>query len=123
MTDQVPHPIAPIYDRLIFNDPDHLQAAREFAHRTNQTDKLEREFAHLQKWSENGNLKTWISPDFVPHSFYFEMYPDTFDRIPNDRKHRDMNGGIIYHGPMEDGARPETFSVNLTPQNSWSMHT
>ena len=114
----------PHYDRLIFNDPAHLQAAREFAARTNQSEKLEIHFSNLQAWSEQSNLKTWISVDFVPHSFYFQMYPDTFDTIPNDwQKHRHMNGGIIYHGPLEDGARPQTFSVNLTPQNSWSMHT
>ena len=34
-----------------------------------------------------------------------------------------MNGGVIYHGPLEDGSRPETFAVTLTETNSWFIHT
>jgi hypothetical protein len=36
-----------------------------------------------------------------------------------------MNGGLIYHGPHDnggDGGFP-TFSVNLSPVNGWTIHT
>ena len=111
-------------NRLIFFNTEHLQDTREFAARTGQTDKLEGVFARINQLAENCHAKVWISPDFVPHSFYFQMYPDTLDAIPNDcQRHRIMNGGVIYHGPLEDGSQPETFAVTLTQENSWSIHT
>jgi hypothetical protein len=85
--------------RLIFSNPEHLQAAREFAERTRQTAQLE-------------------------HVLDFQLYDERFEAVPDDwQKHRIMNGGVIYHGPMENGTRPETFAVTLTPENSWSIHT
>jgi hypothetical protein len=111
-------------ERLIFFNTEHLQEARDFATRTGQADKLESVFARLNQIAENSHAKVWLSPDFVPHSFYFQMYPDTLDTIPNDwQKHRIMNGGVIYHGPLEDGSHPETFAVTLTQEYSWSIHT
>ena len=111
-------------ERLIFFNTEHLQEARDFAIRTGQAEKLESIIARLNQIAENCHARVWLSPDFVPHSFYFQMYPDTLDAIPNDwQKHRIMNGGVIYHGPLEDGNRPETFAVTLTQVNSWSIHT
>ena len=58
-----------------------------------------------------------VYTDFAPKSFYFV------------RKRKDGsfagNGGIIYHGAHDnggDGSAP-TFSVNLTPQKGWCIHT
>ena len=111
-------------ERLVFFNPEHLQQARDFAKRTGQAEKLETVLARLDQIAENCHARVWISPDFVPHSFYFQMYPDTLDAIPNDwQKQRIMNGGVIYHGPLEDGSQPETFAVTLTQENSWSIHT
>lgn len=111
-------------ERLIFTNPEHLQKTREFAARTDQTAKLEERFAHLQGIAENYNAKVWLSPDFVPYSFYFQIYPEQFEEIPADwQRYRIMNGGVIYHGPLEDGSQPETFAVTLTQENSWSIHT
>jgi len=111
-------------ERLIFSVPEHLQSAREFASRTHQTDKLEEILNRLNSLAESCHAKAWVSPDFVPHSFYFQLYPDTLDAVPDDwQKQRIMNGGVIYHGSLEDGSHPETFSVTLTQENSWSIHT
>jgi hypothetical protein len=111
-------------ERLIFSNPEHLQEAREFAVRTGQAEKLEEVFARLNRLAWNCKARVWLSPDFVPYSWYFQIYPEGFDDIPNDwQKHRIMNGGVIYHGPLEDGSHPETFAVSLTQENSWSIHT
>jgi len=111
-------------ERLIFSNPEHLQKARDFANHTGQTDKLEEVLARLNRLAENCHAKAWVSPDFVPYSFYFQLYPDTMDAIPDDwQRYRIMNGGVIYHGPLEDGSHPETFAVTLTQENSWSIHT
>lgn len=111
-------------ERLIFSNPEHFQAAQEFAKRTHQIDKLDAVLDRLLCLAQNCKAKVWLSPDFVPHSFYFQLYPDTMDAIPDDwQRYRMMNGGVIYHGPLEDGSHPETFAVTLTQENSWSIHT
>jgi len=41
------------------------------------------------------------------------------------KEERWFNGGLIFHGPHDnggDGGAP-TFSVNLSPQDGWSIHT
>ena len=111
-------------ERLIFSVPEHLQETREFAKRTHQTDKFEEILTRLNNLAENCHAKAWISPDFVPYSFYFQLYPDTMESIPDDwQRYRIMNGGVIYHGALENGSHPETFAVTLTQENSWSIHT
>ena len=64
-----------------------------------------------------GGGHTQISNDFAPQSFYFERF-DKEDRCVG-------NGGIIYHGPHDnggDGSAP-TFSVNVSPTHGWQTHT
>lgn len=112
------------YDRLIFTDTEYLASVRAFGERTNQIEKLDEIFASLQRIATNYKQRVWIHKDFATYSFYFEMYPEMFEKRPDDwRKHRFMNGGVIYHGELEDGSHPQTFSVTLTPQSSWSIHT
>jgi hypothetical protein len=108
--------------RLIVYDEEHLKAACEFADRTNQRAQLDSQLDTLARIAENNNAYAHLYTDFVPHSFYFELYP-TADRERRNRNERIMNGGVIYHGQLENGSSPETFSVTLTPQRSWSIHT
>ena len=54
-----------------------------------------------------GNVELFA--DFVPHSFAFIVFKNG---------KREMNGGLIYHG-----GSTETFTVQLTPTNGWSIHT
>jgi hypothetical protein len=111
-------------ERLNFSNLEHLQEARDFAMRTGQSNQLEAVFGRLNQLAGNCSAKAWLSPDFVPYSWYFQLYPEAFNTIPNDwQRHRIMNGGVIYHGPLEDGSQPETFVVTLTRENSWSIHT
>jgi hypothetical protein len=49
----------------------------------------------------------------------------TTGESPKDDYVKWFNGGLIYHGKHDnggDGSAP-TFSVNLTPQYGWSIHT
>lgn len=106
------------HERLIIHEPEHLQKVRDFADRTHQRAELEEQLSRLV-WN---NVYTHLYKDWAEMSFYFVMRT-----VPEDTGGRDetyyMNGGLIYHGSLEDDRRPETFSVNLLPCNSWGIHT
>jgi hypothetical protein len=100
--------------KMIIHCEEHLAAVRAFADRTNQREALEEKLNQLL-WD---NLYTHLYSDGAPMSFYFVM------RETDEETHKFfMNGGLIYHGKLEDNTRPETLSVTLTPCNSWSIHT
>lgn len=115
---------------LILN-PEHMQAVKDFADRTNQRAQLDEKIAYLETICNADHHEQWtllIYSDFAPMSFYFQIYPTASlingEQIPHDwQQHRIMNGGIIYHGKLEDNTRAETFAVELSPSNSWSIHT
>ena len=107
----------------IYTDPPHLQTVKDFADRTGQRAQLDEKLAYLEGMTRNreaGQDDLYIHSDFSPMSFYFEIYPAGSKR---DNTKRLWNGGLIYHGQLENGTRPETFSVELTQSNSWSIHT
>lgn len=59
--------------------------------------------------------------DFAPYSFEFVISK----KKPDGTYVRWFNGGLIYHGPHDnggDGGGP-TFAVNINPENGWSIHT
>ena len=107
----------------IYSDPAHLQSVKDFADRTGQRKELDSHLTRLESMTRNRDGlqdDLYIFPDFAPMSFYFEIYRSGEQR---DQKLRLWNGGLIYHGKLENGSKPETFSVELTPSNSWSIHT
>jgi hypothetical protein len=108
--------------RIIVYNEEHYQAAFDFADRTNQRDQLEERLKTLELIALNNQAFVHLYTDFVPHSFYFEIYR-TPAREGRNRSERVMNGGLIYHGQLENGSSPETFSVSLTESHSWSIHT
>lgn len=67
-------------------------------------------------------VRARLYKDFAPYSFEFVLevlYEDENDWIFQ------FNGGLIFHGDHDnggDGGGP-TFSVNLSPQDGWSVHT
>jgi len=68
------------------------------------------------------SLRLRLFKDFAPKSFEFVL-----EGMPKGSEEwcRAMNGGIIFHGAHDrggDGGAP-TYSVNLTPQDGWSIHT
>ena len=107
----------------IYTDPAHLKTVQDFADRTSQREALDTQLTRLESMTRNRDGlqdDLYIFPDFAPMSFYFEIYRSGEQR---DQKLRLWNGGLIYHGKLENGSKPETFSVELTPSNSWSIHT
>ena len=98
----------------------------DFAERTNQLEALLECMRHLQRIGENSKAIVYMYTDWAKHSYYFTIFPEdkTLDECNENWKTlRIMNGGVIYHGKDDDGTREETFSVELTPSNSWSIHT
>ena len=94
-----------------------LDKAREFAKRIGKEESLNNALAHLQQVDDNhDDIETTISNDFVPYSFFFERREKSTGRFRG-------NGGLIYHGPLEDGAKPQTFAIQIDPTDGWSIHT
>lgn len=97
-----------------------LDEAKAFADRTGQREKLDAELEYLGHYAERAGRETrcTLYPDFVPYSFGFLL-----EEKKGEEWVRIFNGGLIYHGPLEDGSKPETFSVQLSPTDGWSVHT
>ncbi len=104
-----------------------LEKVRKFADETGQREEFENALKRLTSREENANVgnsmnengsEVELYPDFAPYSFYWVWREKETQRVI-------MNGGLIYHGKHDnggDGGAP-TFSVNLTPQSGWSIHT
>lgn len=124
-----------------------LEEARAHADKIGLRDQLEKQLKYLAEYacqSDPERTRCLLYTDFAPMSFYFVMfkkkptessqleagaYPEGHQRTrlmcPDDGYERWFNGGLIFHGPHDnggDGGAP-TFSVNLTPQDGWSVHT
>lgn len=109
-----------ISTHLIVHCPERLQEVRDFADRTGQR----KQFEEKLEWLVGTNEQYYhhLYEDFAPMSFYWEMTDSPRPALIRD--HRLMNGGLIYHGALEDGSRKENFSVRLvSDENPWSIHT
>lgn len=99
----------------------HLVDTVEFAKDTNQLDQLLERFKYLEEYATKETKCTFYK-DFAPYSFGFVMAR----KLADEEEYTPwFNGGLIYHGTHDkggDGGAP-TFSVNLTPQHGWSVHT
>ncbi len=105
----------------------YLEKVRKFADETGQRIEFELALGKLceREIKENvgnkmgsKNSEVELYPDFAPQSFFWVWKDLTNGQII-------MNGGLIYHGKHDnggDGGAP-TFSVSLTPQSGWSIHT
>jgi hypothetical protein len=97
-----------------------LDEAKAFADRVGKRDNLDDRLEYLGNYARRAGRETrcTLYNDFTPHSFEFLL-----EEKKGDEWVRLFNGGLIYHGPLEDGSKPETFSVQLTPTDGWSVHT
>lgn len=104
---------------LVVQCEDRLAKARAWAEKVGLTDQLQGQLDYLEGYSDR-ETRCQLYTDFAPHSFGFTM------EVKRDGEWvRWFNGGLIYHGPHDnggDGGAP-TFSVNITPTNGWSVHT
>lgn len=76
----------------------------------------------LTLWGRPAAIRVYLGSDFAPHSFTF--YVETQYEGEEEWKFQ-LNGGLIFHGSHDgggDGSAP-TFSVNMSPQDGWSIHT
>ena len=101
---------------------EHLQKAREFAAKIGKTESLEKNIKLLDEWGKEFSfpMRCRLMSDFAPHSFYWIL-----EREKSGVWEFYMNGGLIYHGPHDnggDGGEP-TLSVSLQPHHGWSIHT
>ena len=97
-----------------------LDKELEFA-KTIPTDSLTNMLQRLDVMKNNQpNSEVTIMNDYAPHSFYFECT----NLITGNLR---LNGGIIFHGPHDNGGNGSapTFSVSMTPDSNphWEMHT
>lgn len=106
---------------------DKLVETIRFAERTGQLYDLQDRLNQLGRVA-GADGKIYVSSDFANFSFYWQLYPKD---VPMEtwqkdwQKYRWMNGGLIYHGQLENGIFEETFSVNLARSDgsNWSIHT
>lgn len=96
--------------------PGHWEKVREFAMRTGRCASLQRSLDRLQHIAKNVDGQVYLGADFAPYSFVFSIEAPGWCGL---------NGGLIFHGAHDnggDGSAP-TYSVNLSPQDGWSIHT
>jgi len=112
---------------------EYFNEVEEFAIQADRHDQLMDRIGYLcQADRPDEEISFWGNPmkelrlrlfsDFAPHSFEFVLEGKPKD---SDEWKRCMNGGLIFHGTHDrggDGGAP-TYSVNLTPQDGWSIHT
>lgn len=76
----------------------------------------------LTLWGRPAAIRVSLGSDFAPYSFTF--YVEVQYEGEEEWKFQ-FNGGLIFHGSHDgggDGSAP-TFSVNMSPQDGWSIHT
>mgnify|MGYP003345989501 FL=1 len=118
-----------------------LQKTLKFSYSIDKQDQLLFLLFRLGHGSyNNGNeYVCFLYNDFSPHSFLFSYYNlEDCEIAIDNQKYLDedetilkvkmgkkpwLSGGLIYHGRLPDGSKPETFSVELNPSDGWSIHT
>ena len=94
-----------------------LQKAFELAAKLNLTQSLENGLAGITKHARPG-YSVKLYQDFAPYSFQFAVVDNSTSRCV-------FNGGLIFHGNHDGfgtGSAP-TFSVSLTAEPGWQIHT
>ena len=100
---------------IIDNTNDRLNEIKSYAIKNNLLDSFNRAFSRLETHSDKGYIVTLYS-DFAPLSMEFS--------ITDNGKHI-LSGGFIFHGPHDGfgSGRAPTFSVSLSKETGWSVHT
>lgn len=100
---------------------EYFDSVVDFARRTNQLDSLSTCLNRLSSKYFGRETRVCLYKDFAPYSFQFTKAV----RAENGTWRFAYGGGIIYHGPHDnggDGGAP-TFSVCLEATHGWSIHT
>ena len=118
---------------LVINNKEHMAEVKAFAEKIGMIKQLQDRLNYLDGYAcrvddgvntatiDYGRTKCLLFTDFAPYSFAFTMQRSN----ANGDYEYWFNGGLIFHGPHDnggDGGAP-TFSVNLSPEHGWSIHT
>jgi hypothetical protein len=101
---------------------DYLKQVEAFAEKVGLREQLDEKLKYLGGYAGGVNTRCTLYKDFAPASFEFVM--ERRDCVHTPWK-RWFNGGLIYHGPHDgfgSGGAP-TFSVSLSPEHGWQIHT
>ena len=98
---------------------------KKFARMAGKAKQLADNLRYLAHYAMHGSKKTrcTLFRDFAPLSFEFRL--DTLKGESCKTWRYWFNGGLIFHGQHDgfgSGGAP-TFSVCLTPQDGWQIHT
>ena len=111
---------------------EHFDKVEAFA---NETGRLKEFYKRLESlvWGDisDEELTCWGKPCKVRVRLYADFAPQSFDFVKEvlyegeDEWNFQHNGGFIFHGAHDGGGNggAPTFSVNLSPQDGWSIHT
>jgi len=98
-------------ENIEITNTEHWKKAAAFAEATGQAESLKKALDSLRRIAQNMKQPCRLGWDFAPYSFSFSIGC--------------LQGGVIYHGPHDnggDGGAP-TYSVNLSPEQGWQIHT
>lgn len=111
---------------------DHFLAVQDFAREAGRLDdflgRLEQlvwgdlSDEDLTCWGRPCKVRVRLFKDFAPHSF--EFVKEVLYKGETEWTFQ-YNGGLIFHGSHDNGGNggAPTYSVNLSPQDGWSIHT
>ena len=94
---------------------EHFLDAQAFAIKVNKLESLNAVMLRVAELAHE-NESVIINKDFARYSFGFVIA----NHVTNEVR---MNGGIIFHGQLENGTYEETFSIQLSPSDGWDIHT
>lgn len=91
---------------------EYLEKVISFARKVNKLENLSENIDRLATIANNRKVKVLLTKDSAPYSFLFSI-PGGFW------------GGLIFHSPHDGGGNGDspTFSVNLNPEDGWSIFT
>jgi hypothetical protein len=104
---------------------DYLKEVKAFAVKVGKGDQLQSKLNYLDTYADHegeGLTRCLLGKDhWAPQSFSFIM-----QRLDKNGEYQYwFDGGLIFHGSHDnggDGGAP-TYSVNLNPEDGWSIHT
>lgn len=94
--------------------------AMAFARKIGEFENFKQMIQYLHNYAGKEKTVCELYTDFAPHSFQFSMQR----KREGGRLDMWFNGGMIYHGPLDNkGNCAEPFTVQLAPNDGWSLHT
>lgn len=95
--------------------------AAAFAVKIGKLENLLSQIVYLETYAQPEKItEVRIEYDFAAHSFGFTILQY---RNRNSEPERLINGGLIYHGPLENGEMNNNLSITMDKSIGWQTHT